>query len=73
MTLDANSILASLLVSGIGFVIFSYGRSQHRAPQMIAGVVLMAFPYFVTGVLAMFGVAAVVCALLWAGLRLGWY
>jgi hypothetical protein len=72
MTLDGNSILASILVSGIGFVLFSYGRSQHRAPQMIAGVTLMVFPYFVTGVAAMLGVAAAIFALLWAAVWLGW-
>lgn len=70
--LDGNSILASLLVSGVGFVLFSYGRKQVRYPQIVAGLVLIVFPYFVTGVLPMLAVAAVILALFVASIRLGW-
>lgn len=58
MNLDANSLLASLLVGSIGFVAFAYGKKQSRLPQMAVGVALMAFPYFVTSVALMFGIAA---------------
>lgn len=57
MNLDANSLLASLLIGSIGFVAFAYGKKQSRLPQMVAGVALMGFPYFVTSVPLMFGIA----------------
>ena len=72
MDLDANSLLASLLVSSIGFVAFMYGKKQSRVPQMVVGVLMMAYPYFVTNVALMLGVAVVLLAALWGAVRLGW-
>ena len=46
---DASSIIAGLLVSSIGFVLFSYGKKMSRPPHMISGLVLMVFPYFIPG------------------------
>ena len=64
MNVDVNSLAAGLAVSGLGFVLFSYGRKMGRAPHVVAGLILMVFPYFVPNVLAMFGIAGVLCALL---------
>jgi cell division protein FtsL len=72
MDLDANSLLASLLVSSIGFVAFVYGKRQSRYPHMLAGVLLSVFPYFVSNVPLMLGIAVVLCAGLWGAVRLGW-
>lgn len=72
MSLDGNSILSSLLVSGIGFVVFTYGRKQTRFPQVVTGIVLMVFPYFVAGVVPMLAIAAALLAALWGAVRLGW-
>lgn len=69
---DGAEILASLFVSSVGFVFFSYGRKMTRPPQILAGITLMAFPYFVSGTWVVFAVAALVLGLLWAALRLGW-
>ncbi len=69
MDLDANSLLASLLVSSIGFVAFAYGKKQARVPHMIAGVLLMGYPYFVTNVALMLGIAVVLLAALWGAVR----
>jgi len=71
MNLDGNSLLASLLVSSVGFVSFAYGKKQRRLPQMVAGVGLMGFPYFVSSVPWMFGIAAVLIGALVAAVRLG--
>ena len=65
MDLDVNSIAAGLVVSSIGFIIFSYGRKMSRPPHVLFGLVLMLFPYVVPSVLAMFGIAALLCVLLW--------
>ncbi|HEX2675906.1 MAG TPA: hypothetical protein VHM19_04685 [Polyangiales bacterium] len=66
MSFDANSLLANFFVSGIGFVLFRYGKSQHRMPQAVIGVVMMVYPYFITSVGAMLGTCAALCALLFA-------
>ncbi len=71
MNLDGNTLLASLLIGGIGFVAFAYGKKQRRLPQMLAGVGLMGFPYFVSSVPWMFGIAAVILAAMTAAIRLG--
>jgi hypothetical protein len=71
MTLDANSLLASILVSSVGFVAFAYGKKQSRLPQMLVGLALMGFPYFVSSVPWMFGIAIALLFGLWLMLRLG--
>lgn len=71
MTLDAGSFFASLLVSGVGFVLFEYGRRMRRPPQIAIGLVLLIFPYFVASVWAMVAIAAVLLVLLWLALARG--
>jgi hypothetical protein len=70
--LDGNSILASMLVGSIGFVAFVYGKRQGRLPQMVVGVILCIFPYFVTNILAMFAITAALLFALWGVVKLGW-
>jgi hypothetical protein len=67
----AESFIASLFVSGAGYVLFSYGKKLQRLPQLACGVVLMVFPYFVSNVALMLGIAAAVGGALWVGLKLG--
>jgi hypothetical protein len=71
MDLDANSLLASMVVSGIGFVFLSYGKKQGRPPQMVTGLILMIFPYFVSNVALMGGIATGVILLAWLAIRAG--
>jgi len=71
MEIDAGSLLMSILVSGVGFVAFSYGKKQHRLPQMVAGVTLMVFPYFVSSLWIMLLIAALVMGLMTVAIRLG--
>jgi hypothetical protein len=72
MDLDANSLLASLLVSSIGFVLLVYGKRMARAPQIITGIVLLVFPYFVPGALWILLIGAALLGLLWFFLKNGW-
>ena len=72
VNLDASSLIAGFVVSGVGFVLFSYGRKMGRVPQVITGLVLMVFPYFVPGVPLMFGIAALLCGLLYLATRAGY-
>ena len=71
MALDANSLLLSLAISSVGFVFFTYGKRQGRIPQLVAGLALMLFPYFVTNLLAMALVAVAIVGLVWLAIRFG--
>jgi hypothetical protein len=71
MTLDAGSFFTSLVVSGVGFVLFEYGRRMRRPPQIAVGLVLLVFPYFVASVWAMLAIAAAMLVLLWLALARG--
>jgi hypothetical protein len=71
MNLDANALFASLFISSVGFVSFAYGKKQHRLPQMVVGLGLMGFPYFVGSIPWMFGIAAALLGALALLLKLG--
>ncbi len=70
MNFDPLSLLVSFVISGAGFVLFSFGRKMQRVPQMAAGILLLVSPYFAPGVGWMLAIAACIAALLWGAL---WY
>ena len=72
MDLSASSIIAGFFVSGVGYVLFKYGRKMSRGPHVVAGIVLMVFPYFVPNPFLMFGIAATLCGLLYGATQLGY-
>jgi hypothetical protein len=72
MSLDPVWLLAELVVSGIGMVLLMYGRKQARIPHLIAGLVLLVYPYFVSGLAMLVAVGAIVIAGLWFMVRQGW-
>ncbi|MBU0755160.1 MAG: amino acid transport protein [Planctomycetes bacterium] len=53
-------LMYSLLFSSIGMGYFIYGKKQKRSVPLISGVILCAYPYFVTNPILFFGVGAVV-------------
>lgn len=61
----------SLIPSGVGFVLFVYGKKQDRWPQMVAGLLLMAYPYFATSLVSLVATGAVIGLILWYAIRLG--
>ena len=69
--LDGNQILLSLLVSGIGLVLFMYGKRQSRIPQLVTGLVLCIFPYFVSNLWLMGGITVVILAVCWLLVNMG--
>ena len=72
MNFDGNSLLAGFAVSTVGFGFFMYGKKQGRAPQIIFGLVSMVYPYVIGSPLLMLGIFALLSALLFIALRLGW-
>jgi len=72
MSLDPTWLFLSLFPSGIGFVLFVYGKKQERWPQLVAGLLFMVYPYFVDSLLLLTVVGAIIGFALWAAVRAGW-
>ena len=72
MSLDPTWLFMSLIPSGIGFVLFVYGKKQDRWPQMAAGLLLMVYPYFATSLVSLGATSEVIGFMLWYAVRLGW-
>jgi uncharacterized membrane protein len=72
MTLDPTWLFLSLIPSGIGFVLFVYGKKQARWPQLVSGLALMIYPYFTPGIGGLLGWGAALCAALYFMLQAGW-
>ncbi|MGB5703001.1 MAG: hypothetical protein WBM48_09305 [Polyangiales bacterium] len=64
-------LIVSLVVSSIGFVMFMYGRKQHRPVQLGAGLLLLLIPFFVRDAVVLGLIAGVVCLLTWVGVKAG--
>jgi hypothetical protein len=71
MDFSAGYMMASFLVSTIGWGFFKYGKKQERMPQMVCGLALMVYPYFVGSVALMYGIMGAAVAGLWVATRLG--
>jgi hypothetical protein len=68
---DGSSLILSLVIGCFGFVCFAYGKRQQRFPQMLAGVILSVYPYFVSNLILMAAIAVAILALLGVAIRLG--
>jgi hypothetical protein len=72
MDFDPAVLLLSLIPSGIGFVLFKYGRKSDRWPHLVTGIAFMAYPYFTGSVISMVTVGVALGAALYAMIQLGW-
>jgi hypothetical protein len=54
--MDPTWLLVSGLFSLIGMAVFAYGRRQRTATHTLVGVALMAYPYFISSILALIGI-----------------
>lgn len=71
MDFSASTLGASLLVGGLGTGLFVYGKKQSRVPQLLAGILLMVYPAFLSSALVILLVACAVIGALWLGIRSG--
>ena len=71
MNFSAGFLFASFGVSTVGFGCFLYGKKQLRIPQLIVGLAMMIYPYFVDSPAWMLAVAGVLLAGLWIATRAG--
>ena len=64
-------LIVSLIVSSVGFVMFVYGKKQHRPVQLGAGLLLLLIPFFVRDGLVLGIVGAAISATVWGAVRAG--
>jgi hypothetical protein len=64
--------MLSLIPSGLGFLLFTYGRKQQRWPHLAAGVLFMVYPYFATTVMSLLAAGGAIGFGLWYAVHLDW-
>ncbi len=57
--MDTSSLLWGLLFGSIGLAFFLYGKKQKMFVPLVCGLGLMIFPYFVSDLLALVAIGAV--------------
>jgi hypothetical protein len=72
MSLDPGLLFLSLVTSGIGLVLFVYGKKQERWPQLAGGIALMVYPYFVPTLTLNLVIGASIVAAVWLAVRQGY-
>ena len=72
MNIDPVWLFLSMIPSGIGFVLFVYGKKQDRGIYMIAGIVFSIYPYFTPSSLVMMVIGIALGVALWMAVRAGW-
>ena len=65
-------LFLSLIPSGIGFVLFVYGKKQQRSILMATGALFMVYPYFTETIASMVLVGALLGSASWLAVRSGW-
>ncbi|MEX1026032.1 MAG: hypothetical protein WD226_13240 [Planctomycetota bacterium] len=71
LDLSPGALVAGLFVSTLGFALFLYGKKSLRMPQLVTGIALMGFPYFVQGATLTLAIGGVLLVGLWSIVRLG--
>ncbi|MGB8223249.1 MAG: hypothetical protein WCF10_11730 [Polyangiales bacterium] len=69
--LDTTYVVVSLVFSSVGFVLFMYGKKQHRPVQLGGGLLLMLLPFFLQDGVWLGVASAVLCGLVWGGVKAG--
>lgn len=72
MSLDPTWLFLSLFPSGIGFVLFVYGKKQQRWTLLGFGVAFMVYPFFTQSIAALIAVGVGLGAALWLAIGAGW-
>ena len=71
MDFSAGTIIASFAVSTVGFGFFLYGKKETRMPQLVVGVLMMAFPCLGTGPVTTWGIGGALVLALALAVRAG--
>ena len=72
MDLSSGGLFLSLFIGSVGTVFLIYGKKQSRVPQIVAGILLIAYPYFVSNLWVMGGIAVAIVAAVWGAVKMGY-
>ena len=72
MDFSGGSLFLSLLIGAVGAGLFIYGKKQQRWPQMIGGILLGLYPYFVGNLWIMGGIGVAIVLGVWIAVRQGY-
>ena len=61
--MNAATLFWGMLFGSIGFGFFLYGRKQRAIVPLVCGLVLMLFPYFVSGTGLLIAIGAALMAI----------
>jgi hypothetical protein len=65
MNTSFGALFLSLVIGAVGTGLFIYGKKQGRLPQMIGGLALFIYPYFVPNLWLNGGIAVLIVAAVW--------
>jgi hypothetical protein len=71
MDLSSGALFLSLVIGAVGAGLFIYGKKQGRLPQMVGGLVLSVYPYFISNLWVMAGIAVAVVVAVWVAVLKG--
>lgn len=60
-----SSLFAMILFGSIGMGAFVYGKSMAAFRPIVIGILLMVYPYFVSGTMSMYAVGVALCLALY--------
>ncbi|HUK57160.1 MAG TPA: amino acid transport protein [Nitrospiria bacterium] len=72
MEFDTLNLFLNVLFSAIGLGYFVYGKRQRQGPALLAGLLLMIYPYFVSNTLGIVGAGLTLIAAPFLAKRMGW-
>ena len=68
---DSGGLFLALLIGAVGTGYFVYGKKQGRPPQMIGGLLLIGYPYLVSNLWLMGGIAVAIVLAVWGAAKAG--
>ena len=71
-SIDSTWLFLSLIPSGAGFVLFTYGRKRDCWPYTVGGLLFMVYPYFAPTLTTLVAVGILLSGLIWMAVRLDW-
>jgi hypothetical protein len=72
MEFDYLNLFLILFFSAAGMGYFIYGKRQKNASALMAGLLLMIYPYFISGTVGIVGVGLLLMAAPFIAKRMGW-
>ncbi|AHB41129.1 hypothetical protein P148_SR1C00001G0322 [candidate division SR1 bacterium RAAC1_SR1_1] len=60
---SGETLIASFIISTIGFAYFIYGKKTGKIISLICGILLMGFPYFVYNITYMIIITVILCGI----------